>query len=114
MMGEEVAAESLEDFRGMSRRLTGDANLIFRDGLEHLIDHRRRYAWSDLCELYRRLEKLLQVEGIQLEDLGKDPSRLPLSGAVSKALSVVASPPITLHLRQSLRPRTYFFACRGI
>ena len=91
-MGEEVAAESLEDFRSLSRRYAGDADLIFRDGLEHLIEHRDRYAWSDLCELYRRLDKLMEAEGSRLEDLGTDPERLPVSGAVGKALSVVASP----------------------
>ena len=91
-IGEEVAAESLEDFRSLSHRLTGDATAIFRHGLEHLIDHRQRYAWSDLCELYRRLDKLLRADGSRLEELGKNPERLPISGAVGKALSVVASP----------------------
>ncbi|MEL7372104.1 MAG: histidine kinase dimerization/phospho-acceptor domain-containing protein, partial [Myxococcota bacterium] len=92
LLGEEVAAESLEDFRGVSQRIAGDADAIFKDGLEHLINHRRRYSWTDLCELYRRADKMIQTTGILLEDWAKDPERLPISGAVGRALSVVASP----------------------
>ena len=92
MMGEEVAPESLEDFRSLSRQLTGDASLIFIDGLEHLIEHKQRFAWSDLCELYRRLDRLLESKGRRLEELGTDPQKLPIAGAVGKALGVVASP----------------------
>ena len=90
--GHEVASESLEDFRRLSVDYTGDKATIFGNGLEHLVDHSDRFSWSDLCELYRRLDKMLQVEGLSLEDLGKLPDGLPLGGAVGKAFSVVASP----------------------
>ncbi len=90
--GKEVAAESLEDFRSVSKAAVGDEDVIFREGLEHLIGYRGRFAWRDICELYRRAESMMLSIGVRLEDWAKDPRRLPLGGAVGKALSVVASP----------------------
>lgn len=89
--GGEVAPESLAQFRAISRILTGKTETLFENGLEHLVDHSARFSWDEICELYRRVEKL-GAGRFTMPDWGGQIFDLPRLGTVLRAAGVVASP----------------------
>lgn len=90
--GREVAGEALPPFLAYSKETTGSEDTLFANGLEHLLDRPNRFDWSDLCELYRRLDARLAGDRA-LERLIADRAlTMPVFGSLMKMAGLVASP----------------------
>lgn len=59
--GEEVSRDTLGIFRWCSTELTGSEEGLFGWDLRHLLNGLRRFAWTDVCELYRRIDRMIEI-----------------------------------------------------
>ncbi len=83
--GREVARAALLPFIEYSARELGSEQALFSPDLEHLLARPDRFAWAELCELYRRLEHHVRNKG-GLEVLFADEA---LRTSFKRALQVV-------------------------
>ena len=59
--GLEVSGETLAIFRWASQDLAGTEDALFGQDLGHLLQAPKRFAWTELCELYRRVNERLSI-----------------------------------------------------
>ncbi len=90
--GDEVAFEALPPFLAYSRDEMGAETALFENGLEHLLRKPPRFAWDDLCELYRRIETHAQGHSTLEELFAERALQTPSFGRLMKMAGLVTSP----------------------
>lgn len=90
--GDEVAFEALPPFLAYSRDEMGAETALFDNGLEHLLRRPPRFAWDDLCELYRRIETHAQGHSTLEELFAERALQTPSFGRLMKMAGLVTSP----------------------
>lgn len=99
--GREVARAALLPFIEYSEQDLGSVDALFSPDLEHLLARPDRFAWSELCELYRRLERHARSTG-GVELLMADRALGTSFGGAVKILGLVASPALLYTLGNRL------------
>lgn len=89
--GAEVSGDAIRVFRWVSKDVTGSEEGLFAQGLDHLLRDPDRFAWSKICELYRRAQGRISVP---IEDYAAQVVVLPAFAPIVHLVNLVTSPEV--------------------